>query len=350
MIILASRAHDMPLLIDNYKPNTGAGAKDFVSLIHNIVEGGDKDRANRNAELRDTTPIFCWPLCTGEDVPNVDPASLARILVVPFKWQRGHDNPQLTRAQELSADLCAIGREWLDWIESSAGQATIKRIAAKFPERRSYWSAELRDLRTDGANNLRVASNLATNELTWEIFCEHPILGELGHKYREAHQAGLHNTAGEMVLATAEALEGSKFVEAMKELLTTGRAILLGRELSPQQGEGDLLDEKMNRDRIVGWRDEEGIYILSNVARQAVERLLGYDALGDLSLQALYRQLEELGYLLVTERNRQKCYTHTKRMRGEVKRVLHFVPSAFDDNAEGSIGDAAPEKFADIPF
>ena len=43
----ATIPHDMPFLIDNYKPSTGGGAKAFVGLVHNIVEGGEKERMNR---------------------------------------------------------------------------------------------------------------------------------------------------------------------------------------------------------------------------------------------------------------------------------------------------------------
>lgn len=84
LMSMATQAHDLPFLIDNYKPNTGDGARGFIGLIHNILEGSEKDRLNRASQLMDTKPIFCWPVCTGEDVPDIDTATLARILVIQF--------------------------------------------------------------------------------------------------------------------------------------------------------------------------------------------------------------------------------------------------------------------------
>ena len=100
---LAAHAHDLPFLIDNYKPNTGGGSRDFVNLIHNLIEGGEKERLTRTAELRDNKPIYCWPIVTGEDVPGDDPASLARVLVVPFEWERGKPNDQLSQGTTAGA-------------------------------------------------------------------------------------------------------------------------------------------------------------------------------------------------------------------------------------------------------
>ncbi|MSP11815.1 MAG: DUF927 domain-containing protein [Chloroflexi bacterium] len=56
IMALATYAHDLPLLIDNYKPSTGDGARGFINLMHNLLEGGEKDRLSRAAEIKETNP------------------------------------------------------------------------------------------------------------------------------------------------------------------------------------------------------------------------------------------------------------------------------------------------------
>ena len=94
----AAQAHDLPLFLDNFKANTGDGARGLVNLIHNLLEGGDRERMLGARELKESRPIHCWPVFTGEDVPASDPATLARVLVVPFEWPHGADNPRLDRS------------------------------------------------------------------------------------------------------------------------------------------------------------------------------------------------------------------------------------------------------------
>ena len=156
---LAAHAHDLPLLVDNYKPTTGGGGRDFINLIQNILEGGEKERLNRASELRDTKPIFTFPIFTGEDVPADDSASLARVLVVPFDWQHGQDNPVLAQAQAHRQHLAAVGRSWISWLESTASAPIIAQAAGLFEKTRAEWAAKLREVRPDAANPLRVASN-----------------------------------------------------------------------------------------------------------------------------------------------------------------------------------------------
>lgn len=340
MMGMAVHAQDMPFLIDNFKPTTGGGTRAFITLIHNIVEGGEKDRLNRASELRDTRPIFCWPICTGEDVPDSDPSSLARILVVPFKWQRGEDNHDLTAAQDLSEHLCAVGNAWIEWLETEEGQEIASRIAAKFPMRRSHWAAILKEIRKDSVNILRVASNLASNELTWQIMQEHPQIGPLANQAALDHSNGLSNiVALAMAEATAEALEATRFLSALQELLTTERVVVLPRtQVIPVSD----IDKTRDRDRYIGWVDDEGFYLLPAVTRRAVNQLLG-DGLNGISNAMLYKQLDELCY--IKSRNKNEA-TKTIRIENKTKRVLHLTLESLnpaDDIEDGkTIGQTMP--------
>lgn len=320
----ATSAHDLPMFIDNYKPNTGFGVHDLVNLIHNILEGGEKDRLTRAATIKDARPVHCFPIITGEDVPDHDPATLARLLLVAFEWQAGQPNPKLAAAQADSEELSAIGLLWLTWVCSEEGQRTIKATAKFLPAVRDNWAAMLRTLRKDMVNILRVATNLATNELTWSIALQHPVLGDLLAPYSKAHGDGLRRIAENMARSTAEALEAVRFLAGLRELLATGQGTLIDRSLKRD----DVSIHE--RDRMVGWKDDEGIYLLPSVTIERIRKVLGQQTMS-VSLQALYNQFE--GMKMLASRGKDKA-TRPIKVWGELYRVLHLTPDVLASESE----------------
>jgi len=284
----ATHMHDMPLLLDNYKSIDKNSNNGFVNLIHNIMEGGEKDRLTRTSTLRDSRPVFAWPIITGENVPNVDAAALARMLVIPFPFPRKNENPQLTAAQEFSTHLCAVGAAWLDFLESEAGRETAQSIAKEFNDRRTHWMKHLRQVRQDIVNINRVASNLATNELTWRIMRECPALQTLINDYSGEHEAGLVSIAGEMASQTAESLEASRYLSALCQLLYAEDIVLNPYGVSISQHDIG---------RVIGWQDSENAYLMPDKARQAVDKLLGSNGLGEIPDKTIHQQLKSLGIL-----------------------------------------------------
>ena len=322
IMAFATRAHDLPLLIDNYKPNTGGGERDFINLIHNILEGGEKDRLTRAAELRETQPVHCFPLITGEDTPATDPASLARVLALKFEWQHGEANDKLTYAQDHSDTLCAVGAAWIAWLEQDDSRPVIAAAAADLNERRSAWATYLRGQRTDMVNVLRVATSLAVNELTWHIACQHPTLGDLLSAYTADHRRGLEAIATTMADQTTESLGALRYLDTLRELITTGQYLLIARPVG--------YPTDIDRDRMLGWRDSDGVYLLPKLALHAVKRLLGPGELTD-SPQTLYAQMAGLGLLVGKDKQQT---TKVIKVQNGTKRVLHLKPDIFDPVTE----------------
>jgi hypothetical protein len=334
IMAFAAHAHDLPLLIDNYKPNTGNGKNDFVNLIHNILEGGDRKRSGRDGELRDTKLVRCIPIVTGEDLPRDDAASIARILLVTFEWQRGEANDALTAAQELSEHLCAVGWTWIQWLQSDEGRAAAKATGKAFPRLRTEWATRLSGIEKDSANIARVASNLAVNQLVWELVCQHPEIGPALRSYSQAHAAGLRAIARTMAKSTVEAMEALQYRNALIELIGSGQYRLFDKRIG-------MPESNFERDRLLGWQDEKGLYLLPTVALAAVRRLLGPTQLL-ISTQTLYGQMEQLGWLACTEKG------HTTRLvsiGNEKRRVLHLLPGfttpTADEDEDDAEGDAA---------
>lgn len=325
---LAASAHDMPLPIDNYKPATGDGARGFVNMAHAIMEGGEKDRLNRSSELRDPKAIFCWPIFTGEDIPDTDPASLARLLVVQFESNGAAENPDLSNAQMYAQHLSAVGGAWLDWLQSEEGRTQAKLAGEALPHRRDGWARWLRKVAPNMVNTHRVATNLATNELAFEVALKHPTIGPVLKQFGDAHGRGLKAVAKSMGSYTAQSLEATRYLQALHELLTTGRAILQTNDPVVADNHGAKMTADIERDRlqdrVIGWSDGDGgAYLYPGMARQAVARLLG-DNLGGLSDNTLYDQLKSLGAI---HTGNQKT-TFIKRLGGTSSRVLHILPAA----------------------
>jgi DNA primase catalytic core len=316
MMALATHAHDLPILWDNYKPSTGGGARELINLIHNVLEGGDKDRLDRGSRLRETKPIFCWPVITGEDVPDSDAAALARMLIIHFTWTAGSPNPKLAEAQDNADHLCAVGHAWLTWLESDAGQACAKKLAKDFVDARSAWAEQVQQYHENSVNILRVASNLASNAITWRILCQHPMIGPCLRDRTDAHAQGLKILAEGMAHNTATSLEATRYLVVLRELLVSERYILLKVTEQPTM--------ESERTRVIGWQAEDGsAYLLPKLARAAVDSVLGPRGLGDLSEQTLHSQLDGLGALQSKQDGR---FTTVQWIAGEkaARRVIHI--------------------------
>ncbi len=316
----ATATSDMPLLVDNYKPTTGNGGHDFTNLVHNLMEGGEKERLNRAAQLRETKPVFCWPIFTGEDVPDKDPASIARVIVANF--QKGRDLALLTVAQAKSGHLCAVGAGWLVWLESEDGQKTVQEVAADFDQARNDWYAKIKAHSPNTVNPMRVATNLALNELVWLVLLQHPILGEWASKYMDAHLQGLLSTVETMTNLTGQSLEANRFVDALREVIGSGRALIIKEKaVSPE-----TLTDPRDRDRFIGWNDGgKGLYLLPDVTMALLQRAVGLD-LGGLSKNTLYAQLDELG--MIASKSPDGKTTKVVWAGGGSQRVIHLADIA----------------------
>lgn len=294
---LASHAHDLPLLIDNFKPNVSPGAPGFVAMLHSMVEGGEKDRLDRSGELRESSPIFTWPIFTGEDVPDNDTASLARLLKID--WTNGNSD-KLTEAQNLSSHLCAVGNAWLDFVESASGKAIIQTAATEFEQRRAYWAKKLEESDKDSQNRFRVASNLAINELTWKIMrhADSPISKILNGF---DHKTSLEMIAATMAGSTAAATESVRFLDALGQITSVIEEELytqvsFNSKVNPTTSKFAPTDpqyDKINYSNLIGWKDGDKVYLIVDKARKAVDDLLGKDGLNGISNDRLYQQLKD---------------------------------------------------------
>jgi hypothetical protein len=313
-------------LIDNFKPGTGGGEAALVGLIHNIVEGGEKSRLNRAADLRESRPIDSFALITGESFPMHDAAATARTLVVYFP-EREKTAPvpdALKRAQADAEHLCAVGAAWITWLESDDGQRTIDDVGRDWDEAHNRWREYIHAKCPGVENPDRVATNLATNDLVWRVAERHPHIGRIIQEHCAAHEQGLAAVAATMATGTASGLEARRYMDILRGLLASGERSLQGVNDSGEPPRG-----------MIGWEDGRGVYLIPDLARKAV-LTVDENAINNISATDLYRQFKSLGWLAAVASDGRALVS--KKIHGKNHRVLHFdasVLSADDEQDEG---------------
>ncbi len=81
-------------------------------------------------------------------------------------------------------------------------------------------------------------------------------------------------------------------------------------------------------ERTLGWECPDGsIYLLPELARREVERVLGPGGLNGITSRTLHEQLFELGMIASHDRGR---FTRRVREGGRLQNVLHLLPEALE--------------------
>jgi hypothetical protein len=336
-ITLASAAHDAVFYLDNFKPNTGRGGRDLVGFIHNVVEGGEKRRLNRNSQLQERRDLRTWPIMTGEDLPDTDSAMLARMLSVEFPARDDAGwNDALDAAQTHHEHLPLAMRTWIEWLEGE-GADVAEEVMEGYSDRVDKWSRHLKSECPMAVNPKRTAQNMAANTLAFDVLTQSP-LGDVFEGYRAEYQKAMADTVtNDMGAYTATSLEADRFLKGLSEMWATGRVLLLHR------GQQKVQPDDQN---VVGWYDDDGIYLSLDAAMKEVDRF--YDRQGGLqgiSNKALCSQLQSLDVIASQGSNRT---TIQKWIEGKNRRVLHLDRMALQEG-DGE-GEAPNEDDDSAPF
>jgi len=281
---------DMPLLIDNYKPNTGSGERGLVQMVHDVVEGTDRSTMSRDRKQRTGKDISCIPIFTGEALPYSDMATLARGLPLVAPWQGGRIPEHIKKAQELVRHLPAVGYSWIKYLEKiddSFKDHWLFHLGAL----RSYWADVIENSFPKIENKLRIISTMATTLMTFDILADWPEFGDVFRPYRDQLIMGLHDSLSLLDMGTEDAMESTRFLNGMRTMISIGRLILPRRDqYSP---EGGLLQDK---DRLVGFQDQTYVYLLP--ASVETYKRFANDDLNGFNTTAIGRQLKQMEVLI----------------------------------------------------
>jgi hypothetical protein len=336
--VLGHQAKDVLFLVDDYKPRY-VKTSEFTQLIQNYSESRGRGRLNRDSSIQDTKWIRGALITTGEDIPESESSVISRMLILRLSRPVGANEP-LTHAQRLSPHLNAVMHAYTTWLAAimPGTEAQVDR-----------WLTEWRDhyiaiCPRSATNPGRIASNLAQNRFAFHTMGQFLIeQGAWTAAEYEARMAEYDAIAEALVLEMAERVGKEKasnsYLTAIRALIESGEMPLLGRSADgPENGAAFL-----------GWRDDEWIYLLPDVAYQAAERW--HRAMGGslgFTRRAIEEQLVDDGALDVSSESGRARTTITIRvgkMNNRIVRVLKMFPSALEFANDS--GEAAQEE---LPF
>lgn len=311
---------DVPMLLDDYKA-ANVKPQQVTFLLQNYGDNMARGRLDSNSEVRSAFPIRGALLSSGEDQPEGEASTLARILSVPLG--RGSVNRgRLSDVQRRSRLLQLITIDYLRWLaaDDQVGGNRELHLAV-----RAGVLGKLEGVAEHATNPGRIASNVAALYVAWECFGR--FLAARDHWSDERVTAwllsckrDLLNLARAQLDMTTHERYSQLFLETVRSLVASSRAVL--NELG-----GEPLDLRAGQ-VLIGARDANGTYLIVESAYDEVCRQLkaaGRPA--NFSIRALSQLFEQDGLLREVS---PPHLTVKKRINGTRPRCWHLPPGVLD--------------------
>jgi hypothetical protein len=247
----------MPQSYDNVKTVDDRQLKKYVGFIHNILEGGEKDRSKKDGRVRDTRAYLCTLVITGEVRPQ-EASTTAR--VINLTWS-DIDLDKLSYVQEHVDLMPIIGYYWLRYL-SSVGEMD------GFKECRSTKNAEFS--KNGYTNPGRLATNYSLIKATWDLLCESPF-ADVFKEFTEKFNKVLDEAFEEQGSMVTEETEVAKFLRGVKELIASKPELIQGNKNSQDASNQPVGNPKTAY--IVGKWDDKGLFVLPDKILVELERM-----------------------------------------------------------------------------
>lgn len=316
---LASEAGCLPFLIDNYKPVRKDDPARLVQIIHSVLEGHEKDRLTKEADFKETKEYHCCLLLTGEDLP-VEASTLARVL--PVSVSKMPDLAKVTALQSIAHHLPAVGREWCAHLNA------IDPDLALWQQKR----AELVRLAHDvgSVNPGRVGTTASILWLVWRTALKSRLCAAMS-EFNSKFETALAKLITESATMTRESTDAQRFVDALREIIATGRVWLSDITIASPTAE-------IKNPPTVGWVHRtvadghasraEFVAIYPDVAIEEARKHAGFTL--SVSKATLYKQLEQAGMIFTRVKDGQVERVIPTRHGNRTPRVLRFKPEVFE--------------------
>lgn len=304
-----------PMLLDDYKQKNVKESA-VVFLLQNYGDNMARGRLDSDANLKNTYPIRGVMISSGEDQPEGEASTLARMLTVGLN-RNEVSRVALTQIQEQSHRMHALTLSYLQWLAQNPAALGCAR-----ERQRQIRNEVITEIETPEATNPgRVASNVAALLVSWEMFSQFCVEAGLwraadSRGWLATCRAALVNLAQNQMQATAGERYSSLFLDALRGLLASGKATLL-----PSR------DTKTGASDVLGAIDAEGIYLIAQAAYDAVAsqmrtagRTVGF------SIRALSQMLDQEGLLISKTRG---AYVRM-RINGTLCYCWHLSPSILE--------------------
>jgi hypothetical protein len=311
---------DTAMLLDDYKA-ANVKPQQVTFLLQNYGDGTARGRLDANSEARAAFPIRAVLISSGEDQPEGEASTLARILSVSLPRGAVHRG-RLTVVQREYTRLHLLTEQYMAWLARRPDLAPWHR--QQHEETRAAILAKLED--TDNATNPgRVASNVAALYVAWRRFML--FLDDKGYwtpeqieQWQRQCKRDLLNLARQQVELTTGERYSQLFLDAVRGLVASGRAVLMDAERDQATLEpGQVL---------IGAKDRHGVYLIAGTAydevckhTRATGRTFGA------SKKAVSQLLEQDGLIVASEGGVNVC---RKMVNGVRMSCWHLPPDVLE--------------------
>jgi hypothetical protein len=262
----------LPQSLDNVKTVDSKDVERYVSFIHLVIEGREKQRGKQDGGLRESRVFYCTPIITGEVRPE-EASTTARVL--NLTWT-APDNSMLTFVQSHATDMPVIGYHWLRFL------AKTKQMTESFEEDRSKKMVEFSAKHY--VNPGRLASNYCLLKATWELLCKSPF-GDVFNEYTERFMEALDQVTEDQGAMATEETEVAKFLSGLSELIASNPRLILSK------------NDKSNVGAIGKWT-EKGLFLLPGKTLAELEKNRVFTQKP--SVDSLTRALNQKGALVIS--------------------------------------------------
>jgi len=301
--------------VDDYK-SIYADEKTFTRFLQSYSRGMGRGRLTREAKLRHEKPCRGLILSTGETTIEGEASVLSRMLVIDVPpWE--HRDPQglmLTQADALRHNLSGFTAHFVSWLAKQLETGELQdKIAHHYEQNVEGYRANLRSkMKGSHANTGRLVGNWAVLVTVYQLLSK--FISDMDDDYL---LPAWQDFIVETVQIVREERASEVFLNVLGQLLASGE-ITLGEDrqspVDPPPGT-----------TIVGYRDEQFIHLLPEVAYRAVNRVQALK----FTTAAIGSQLREDGWLVTTGGDRH--LTVRLQVRSTMTRVWRLKASVFDE-------------------
>ena len=237
----------MPQSYDNVKTVDQKDLERYVTLVHAILEGREKQRGKKEGGLRESRIFLCTLIITGEVRPE-EASTTARI--VNLTWSRP-DESMLTFIQQHISDMPVIGYYWLRFL------AETEQMTDNFENNRKDKMGEFSAKHY--VNPGRLATNYCLLKATWDLLCRSPF-GDVVGEYTGRFEEALNQVFDEQAAMVTGETEVAKFLSGLNELIASNpRLIQPNHKLAA--GNETIGIPRFQQKYIGKWVDE-GLFLL----------------------------------------------------------------------------------------
>lgn len=329
---LAFQLKDMPLLIDDFHPNTNLqDRKKAESVMQSLTRTfGDKavrNRMNANRTLSSQNPARALGLVTGEELPDTGESSIGRMYVIDIHKGDVPFTPEFTQLQHKARDgwLRAAMKGYIEWLIPQIDTLT-RRYRDMFEQYRDKAISML----ADSGTNDRAAPVAAQLMIGLTTMMEYfgaigAVSEELGASLIEDYWGVVTGNARRQAQATMEERPLQMYMTAITEMLESKAVTVL--DLVADAGK-DLTKVR----NVVGYCDDTNYYFLpGTIYKSVVQYYDDQNRVFSSNQVEIQRMLREAG--IVTLVGKDGKTAKVKRINGKNVRLLWIPRWHFDGDA-----------------